>query len=391
MTLPQKFTIRHFLLLLAITLLLFLALIFTRPEKAGALRAPVIPTVVVTQVSLSDVRATLKVSGRLQPRLAATLSAEVTGRVVERAAEPGQQVAVGALLLRLEEGDYRDALTRAESQLAQERAAVVRDRRLLALARKNRELQAKEVARLATESISSQSRRDEAHQRLLQLEGEEARLDYAATTAASRVSLRQAELDRAERDLARTRITAPFAGTINTLLADVGDRIAVNRELASLVALDELDLYAELPGDSQIALSLGQSLTITVNGESHEGRLVSLQREPDRKTHTRALRIRVAAEGLTPGALAETRLPLRPLNNALLVPVAALLREDGKAYLFVESGGKLSRREVRTGIRDGDAIVVLAGIEASIEAGEPIVARDVAALSDGQDVKVVSE
>ncbi len=387
MTLPKKLSLRHFLLLLAITLLLFLTLILTRPEKAGALRAPVIPTVVVTQVSRSDVRATLKVSGRLQPRLVATLSAEVAGRVVERAAEPGQQVEAGALLLRLEEGDYRDAVTRAESQLAQERAAVVRDRRLLALARNNRELQAKEVARLATESISSQSRRDEARQRLLQLEGEEARLDYAVSTAASRVSLRQAELDRAERDLARTRITAPFAGTLNTLLADVGDRIAVNRELASLVALDELDLYAELPGDSQTALTLGQSLAISVNGEPREGRLVSLQREPDRNTHTRALRIRVAAEGLRPGALAETRLPLRPLNSALLVPVAALLREDGKAYLFVESGGKLSRREVQTGIRDGDAIVVLAGVEA----GEQVVARDVAALSDGQGVKVVSE
>ncbi len=387
MMLPQKLTLRHFLLLLAITLLLIFILLFTRPEKTAALRAPVIPTVVVTQVQRSDVRATLKVSGRLQPRLAATLSAEVAGRVVERAAEPGQQVAAGALLLRLEDGDYRDALIRAESQLAQERAAVVRDRRLLKLASQNRALQAKEVARLATESISSQSRRDETRQRLLQLQGEEARLDYAVSTAASRVSLRQAELARAERDLARTRIVAPFAGTLNELLVDVGDRTAINRELASLVALDELDLYAELPGDTRTALTLGQTQMISVNGEPHEGRLVSLQREPDRNTHTRALRIRVAGQGLMPGALADTLLPLRPLNNALLVPVAALLREDGKAYLFVESGGKLSRRAVELGIRDGDAVVVVSGVEA----GERIVARDVAALSDGQSVKVVSE
>ena len=97
MTLPPKLTPRHFLLLLAITLLILIALIASRPEKAGALRAAIIPTVVVAQVHHSDVRPTLKVSGRLQPRLAAPRSAEVAGRVVERAAEPGQQVAAGTL------------------------------------------------------------------------------------------------------------------------------------------------------------------------------------------------------------------------------------------------------------------------------------------------------
>ncbi len=390
MTLPQKLTARHFLLLLVISLLILTTLILSRPEKSGKLRAPTVPTVVVEEVGLRDVHPSLQISGRLQPRLAATLSAEVAGRVVERSVEPGRQVTAGALLMRLEEGDYRDALARAEAQLSQERAAVSRDRRLLELARQTRELQAKEVARLkrlGSESLTSVSRLDEARQRLLQLQGEEARLDYSVSTATSRLALRRAERDSAARDLERCNITAPFAGTVNELLADVGDRVAVNRELASLVALDELDFYAELPGDAQTALSLGQTLMVRVAGVALEGRLVSLQREPDHSTHTLALRIRVAGEGLVPGALAETRLPLRALNNVLLVPVAALLREDGKAYLFVEKQGQLSRRRVETGRRDGDAVVVLSGVAA----GERIVARDVAALSDAQQVKVAQE
>jgi hypothetical protein len=71
----------------------------------------------------------------------------------------------------------------------------------------------------------------------------------------------------------------------------------------------------------------------------------------------------------------------------LRVPVAALLREDGKAYLFVDQGGRLARREVQTGGRDGDAVIIRSGVAA----GERVVARDVAALSDGQQVRVVSE
>jgi RND family efflux transporter MFP subunit len=390
MTLPHTLTPRHFLLLLALSALLLFLIIFSRPEKTSRLRAPIVPPVMVVAVTQSEVHPTLQLRGRLQPRLAATLSAEVAGRVVARSAEPGQRVAAGALLLQQEDGDYRDALTRAEAQLTQERAAVERDRRLLLLAQQNRKLQAQEVARqerLGSESLSSVSRRDEAQQRLLQLQAEEARLDYAMATAASRLSQRRAELDSAQRDLDRCRIVAPFAGTVNAVQVEVGDRLAVNQQLVSLVLLEEMDFYAELPGDVQSSLTLGQVVSVSVDGVAREGRLVSLQREPERATHTLALRVRLAGEGLIPGALAETQVPLLPLSNALLVPVAALLREDGKAYLFVEQGGRLARRQVRTGQRDGEAIVITDGVTA----GERIVARDVAALSDGQQVKVVSE
>ncbi len=389
MTLPQKLTPRHFLLLLAITLLLLLLLIVSRPQRSAAMRAPIIPTVMVTPVLQGDLSPSLRLSGRLQPRLAAVLNAEVAGRVVERNAEPGQSVEQGELLLRLDEGDYRDALLRAEAQLAQEQAALERDRRLLELARENRKLQAREVKRLqrlGSESLSSASRRDEAHQRLLQLQAEEARLDYAVSTAAARLSLRQAELDRAERDLARSAISAPFAGTVNELLVDVGDHVAKNQQVASLIALDELDFYAELPGNTPTALSLGQSIAIEVDGVSHQGTVRSLQRAPDRTTHTLAMRIRVAGEGLMPGAIAETQLPLRTLHDVLQVPVASLLREDGRAYLFVEREGRLSRREVEPLQRSGGKVVIRGGVEP----GERIVARDVAALSDGQQVKALS-
>jgi RND family efflux transporter MFP subunit len=390
MTLPHKLRPRHFLLLLALTALLLFLIIVSRPQKASRLRAPIVPVVALTEVRQGEVRPVLRLHGRLQPQLAATLSAEVAGRLLVRAVEPGQRVAAGERLLQQEDGDYRDALTRAEAQLSQERAAIERDRRLLALARQNRELQAKEVARqerLGSESLSSLSRRDEAQQQLLQLQGEEARLDYAMATAASRLALRRAERDRAQRDLERCRITAPFSGTVNAVLVEVGDRLALNQPLLSLLSLAQMDFYAELPGDVQSALVLGQRVTVTVDGVAHQGQLVSLQRQPERSTHTLALRIRLAGEGLVPGALASTEVPLQPLSDALLVPVAALLREDGKAYLFVEQGGTLSRRVVETGIREGDAIVITAGVAA----GERIVARDVAALSDGQTVKAEGE
>ncbi|MCW8919443.1 MAG: efflux RND transporter periplasmic adaptor subunit [Gammaproteobacteria bacterium] len=390
MILPPTLTPRHFLLLLALGAALISLVIISRPQKVAPLRPPIIPAVVVVEVRQGEVRPTLQLHGRLQPRRSATLAAEVAGRLVARQAEPGQRVVAGTLLLQQEEGDYRDALTRAEAQLEQEREAVARDRRLLALARQGRELQAQELARqerLGSESLSSVSRRDEVARQLLQLQAEEARLDYAVATAPSRLALRAAEQESARRNLARCRIVAPFEGTVNAVLVEEGDRLAPNQPLLSLIDLEEMDFYAELPGDVQSDLTLGQELAVEIDGVARMGELVSLQREPERTTHTLALRVRLAGEGLSPAALATTVVPLRPLADVLLVPVAALLREDGKAYLFVEQGGRLARREVQTGGRDGDAVIVGAGVAA----GERVVARDVAALSEGQQVRVVSE
>lgn len=390
MTLPDPLTPRHFFLLLALGALLLLLIILFRPQPEVAVRPPVIAAVVVAEVRQGEVRPTLQLHGRLQPRRSATLAAEVAGLLVARHAEPGQRVVVGTLLLQQEEGDYRDALTRAEAQLEQEREAVARDRRLLALARQGRELQAQELARqerLGNESLSSVSRRDEVARQLLQLQAEEARLDYAVVTAPSRLALRTAEQESARRNLARCRIVAPFDGTINAVLVEQGDRLAPNQPLLSLLDLDEMDFYAEMPGDVQSDLALGQTIGIEIDGVVRTGELVSLQREPERATHTLALRVRLAGEGLIPAALATMAVPLRPLRDVLLVPVAALLREDGKAYLFVEQGGRLARREVQTGGRDGDAVIIRSGVAA----GERVVARDVAALSDGQQVRVVSE
>lgn len=388
MPLPAKFVTRHYLFLLGGSLLLIALLALTRPQKPAQLRAAIEPVVSAVSVVHADVRPTLRVSGRLQPRRQAVLSAEVAAQVVARPSEPGQILAAGETLLQLDDGDYQSALKRAEAQLLQEQAAVARDKKLLQLASENRRLQNRELQRLEnlkSQSLTSASRLGEVRQRLLQLQAEEAQLDYAVRTTEQRLALKQAEQERAARDVARCRIVAPFAGVVNSLKVDVGARVTPGQEVATLVDAAYVDLYAEIPGDAPLALTLGQRLPVTLSGSRQEGTLVALQREPSRDTHTLALRIRLAGEGLVSGAIGEVTLPMRPLHQVLQVPAAALLREDGHSYLFVLDGElRLSRREVTTGVRHGEQVVVMEGLTP----GERVVMRDVAALSDGQQVRL---
>jgi HlyD family secretion protein len=68
----------------------------------------------------------------------------------------------------------------------------------------------------------------------------------------------------------------------------------------------------------------------------------------------------------------------------IAVPVTAVLQDEGRSYVFRVVDSVLQRTEVTAGRRVGSLQVVQAGLAMS----DVIVVRDVAALSDGQQVQV---
>ncbi|HKJ75568.1 MAG TPA: hypothetical protein VKA64_00010, partial [Gammaproteobacteria bacterium] len=96
---------------------------------------------------------------------------------------------------------------------------------------------------------------------------------------------------------------------------------------------------------------------------------------------------RIPGEDLLPGTLARAKLPLRPRLGARVAPVSAVLREEGQAFVFTVRDGEVERVAVTTGLRDGSRVVLTEGPEA----GTTIVARDVAALADGQPVEAAGD
>jgi len=380
---------KFLLFLLLVVIALVIVLISTRPVKQPALQAPPPVRVETTAVRRMDLQPQRELTGYLRPARKSTLHFELSGRVVARLVEAGDAVAAGALLLRLEDGDYRDAVAEAEARLAEERAAVARDRRLLAFVEDNRALQRREVRRLeqlGEESLASESKLDEARQRLLQLRAEEEKLRYSVATAESRLALREAALRRAARNLARTRLEAPYEAVVNQVFLEEGDYVSPATAAVEIVRLDALDLYLEAGAEVAAALRAGQRVQVFVDASSRTGRVVAVQQDPDPRTFTHAIRIRVPGAGLLPGRPARALLPLKPLSGVLVAPVSAVLRDDGKAFVFVVSKeGRLVRRRVLPGERIGDLQVLREGVAA----GEVLVARDVALLSDGQQVNPV--
>lgn len=362
-------------------------LVLTAPDRTPQLQA--ISAVRVAAVSLAptSLQPRVEVTGRLQPANRAVMRFELSGQLAERKVEPGQAVAEGELLLRLADGDLRDALRQAEAQLAMQRAAVRRDKTLLDIARRDHALQKREVARLEKlggESLVSASQLDQGRQRLLALESSQAQLAYNVETAQAQITISEANLARAQRNLERASLTAPFAGTVNGVAVEVGDYVNPNQATLELIDTRYVDLYVEVSGPVVASLALGQAVEVDVDGKPWQGTILALQNDPDPRTFTHALRIRLDGQDLQSGQLAIASLPLRPLQDVLAIPVSAVLRDEGQDYVFVIHDGALQRREISGGERYQDQVVVRRGLVA----GEQIVARDVAALSDGQAVEV---
>jgi len=380
----------RYLVVIALVTLSVLLLILTRPDRTPELMEAAVSNVLVTRVATHRLLPQETVNGRLEPKRKTALHFELSGQLSERQVEPGQRVEAGAVLLVMEADDYRDALASAAAQLEVEAGNIRRDRELLALARRNRALQKSEVARLeklGKDSLISQSRLDEARIKQLQLESEVAQLRASTATAESRLGLLEAARNRAARDLARTRLQAPFTGAVNAVQVQVGDYVTPSQPVVELIDTTELDLYVEVRGELAQALVPGQQLSVSVGDLQLGGRIIGLQLDPDPETFTHALRVRVPGDGIRPGMLARVELPLHPLEDVIAVPLTALLRDEGRAYVFRLVDGVLSRIEVKAGPRVGDLQVIRSGLAV----GDQVVVSGVAAYTDGQPARILGE
>ena len=378
---------KRFYILLALVGVAVL-LVLTRPDREPGLQEAIAPKVVVAVVGLHELLPVETVSGRLEPARRAALHFELSGQVFERAVEPGQVVEKDALLLSLSAGDYQDALAEAEAHLEQESRNIKRDRELQKLSKRNYDLQKNDLDRLeklGADSLVSKSRLDETRIKLIQLESEIAELDTRVSSENSRLSLKQAARNRAARNLERTQLRAPFAGTVNSVSLQIGDYVTSNRTVVDLIDASRLELYVEVRGDVAQSLAQGQPVDVEVDNRVLPGQIVALQLDPDPETFTHALRVGLAGETVRPGQVARARLPLQVQRDVTAVPATAVLYDEGSAFVFLHSNGLLKKVEVQTGSRVGDLQVVLQGLDAA----DHVVMRDVAALSDGQVVEAV--
>ncbi len=164
-------------------------------------------------------------------------------------------------------------------------------------------------------------------------------LDLQARGLQSRVGLAQlkaaldsstAAVKRAELSLQRTRITAPFAGIMETRAVEVGDLMDMGGQCASLLDDTPMLLTGLVPEQDVGKLVLGAPVRATLlSGESLSGKVTYISRAADSTSRSYAIEVEIdpTEQPIRQGITAEIYIAASE-TTAHLVPASALTMDD---------------------------------------------------------------
>jgi len=355
----------------------------TRPPKEYA------PLVRVIEVQPSMHRLRVTTQGTVKPRTETSLVSEVAGRVlnVASAFAAGGFFEKGQVLVRIDPRDYELAVVTARGQVAQ---AQVRAQ--------TEEAQAK----VAREEWKELGRGEESPLATRQLQLQEARAALASAEAA---------LAKAELNLARTRIRAPFTGRVREKLVDVGQYVAPGVPVASIFAVDYVEVRLPIPDAELAFLDLptdyrGQAkqndgpevrLRADFAGKRRQwtGRIVRVEGEID--PVSRAVHVVAQVDDpygretdgstmpLTVGLFVEAEIVGREVAHAIVLDRSAV--RGGDRVLVVDNEDRLRFRDVDVLRVAGNEAVIVGGLQE----GDKVCVSALEAVTDGMRVRTISD
>lgn len=205
----------------------------------------------------------------------------------------------------------------------------------------------------------------------------------------NKVEAARLELEASEVNLAKTEIRAPFDGIIMDRKIEVGEYVSPNQE--SFVLLNVKRTYADLEiNEKKLAfVKPGQSISLTTNiyKEPIQGKIESIVPALQGKAMVVSARAKIQAADnpLIPGMFVLGEIVSFTRNNAIVLPLKSLSRENNQAYVFVlrEKDSKVIKKAVKVDYLNRKDAVVASGISA----GEKIVVESARELKDGDLVR----
>ncbi|MBN1848453.1 MAG: efflux RND transporter periplasmic adaptor subunit [Deltaproteobacteria bacterium] len=281
------------------------------------------------------------------------VKAEVPGQVVKVLVKEGQMIEAGQVLVELDDRDYRSRLERIEANYQ------------LALSDRDR------ISELVKKKIAAATELDKTEARLKDL---------------------AAQLKEAQLALDRTRIISPISGRLNDLTTETGDRLGVDKPVAQILQFDDVKVTVGVPeSDVSAVFDLDEADVIieALDKRRVKGKKVFLSRQPRDLARLYDLELAVAnPDGrILPGMFARVELVKKVYQDALVIPLYAVIAQGDENFVYVEEGNQAVKRSVQLGILSGWQIQITSGLQS----GEKVIVVGHRLLDDGQAVETVKD
>ncbi|MDH3325200.1 MAG: efflux RND transporter periplasmic adaptor subunit [Gammaproteobacteria bacterium] len=283
----------------------------------------------------------------------ATISAQVSGRVIEVNFDIDDYVEKGSVIIRIRDKEYKARLASAKAALKEATAN-----------HKDAKLEFKRVKGLFKDKIVSASNFDKAKAAL------------KATEA--RVAASEARITEANEQLSNTIIKAPYDGIVTARHIEPGETMKIGQAIMTGFSMSQLRVSTDVPQTYINAIRQHKKALISYlenKGQSLSATKLTIFPFANPKSHT--FRVRAAlpnnTKNLFPGMLVKVAFEID--NKArLMIPTSAIAhRSEVSAVYVIGANQALHLRQVRTGKQFGNKTEVLAGLdENEVVATDPI-------------------
>ncbi|GHA76392.1 efflux RND transporter periplasmic adaptor subunit [Pontibacter akesuensis] len=350
-------TVKPILILIAIAVVAYLLVskVFSGTEEqkteakggGGPMAQKVAVDVFV--VSPSAYQNKITSTGTVLPNEDVELRSEITGRVTNINFEEGARVKKGQLLLTV-----NDAEMRAQLQKLQSNQKLYSD------------MEARQRTLLEKEYISAQEYDQVSNQ-------------LATATA---------DIQALKATLAKAYIRAPFDGVIGLRQVSEGSYVTASTPIARVVDISPVKIEFSVPGRYSQMVKEGDEITFTSEGsaERYKARIYAIQ--PNIDPTTRTMQVRALYENkdesMKPGGFVRVELPLKEMEEAILIPTEAIIPEASGQKVFLARSGKAVPTMVKIGQRSETLIQILEGIAP----GDTIIRSGILQVRPGSELNI---
>jgi membrane fusion protein (multidrug efflux system) len=328
------------------------------------------------------------------------MKAEVQGVIKNLNVEESKHVRKGDLLVELDDQEYRLSYENAEAARLKAFSEMLVEQRFA-------EEGSKSGGELNGELISAKQQFEQAGQQFQK--GLISREEFERSSrlyervmiesgekkdqvVAAMKGLTQAEISvkKAQLDLEKTKIRAPFSGIITDIKASPGEHVSAGRELFTLVNISKIQVHASVLESEIGKMQVGREVDLKFSaypGRVFKGKVSAISPivNPEYKTCKVFIDVENQKEELKPGMHAEVEIAAEIHKNRLLVPQDSILTRSQRKLLFVVEDGLAKWRYVEIGLENEDFAEILDGVEA----GEQVIVEGHFTLAHDARVKIV--
>ena len=385
----------------------------TKPEVEPTPAVEQVWSVRTAIVDHRDHQPTLELFGELVAGRDVALRPDVAGKVIETSPKlfEGARFSKDEMILRIDPFDYQASIDELEAQIreAEARQAELQANQAMEVMTLDRDREQKELisrdveryARLSGSRAASEKAFDDAKIALSQQTGRVQQREQSIVMIDAMLDQQEAIIERlnvalrrAERDLAKTEVRAPFSGIIADIDAQIGKQLNSGDTIVRLIDDQNFEISFQLPDSDFGRLWQGGLIGREVVGRWRLGKTTF---EIEAKVSRVIPTIDASSGGVTvyaeitenvtniplrPGAFIEVEVPDRLYQNVVELPASALF--DGNTVYVVEDE-RLRPKTVEMVAAYGQQVL----IQADLENGQPVVTSRLAEIAPGLKVKVV--